>query len=86
VIVDTTASVNNLVIDAVKIYPNPTSGVVFIFTNQDISSLEVYNLLGQKVITANNTNQIELSYLSAGTYIIKINTEKGTVSHRIIKN
>src|SRR5690554_241619 len=86
VIVDTTASVDNLVMDSVKIYPNPTNGIVFILTNQDISSLEVYNLIGQRVIAANNTDQIDLSQLNTGTYIIKINTEKGTVSHRIVKN
>src|SRR5690554_219353 len=86
VIVDTTASVDNLVMDSVKIYPNPTNGIVFILTNQDISSLEVYNLIGQRVIGTNNTDQIDLSQLNTGTYIIKINTEKGTVSHRIVKN
>src|SRR5690554_102203 len=86
VIVDTTASVDNLVMDSVKIYPNPTNGIVFISTNQHISSLEVYNLIGQRVIAANNTDQIDLSQLNTGTYIIKINTEKGTVSHRIVKN
>ena len=59
-----------------KIYPNPTKDKVYIqgFIHQD-SLIEVYNLVGQKVITqkakSGLTQTIEVQFLPKGTYIIK---------------
>ena len=59
-----------------KIYPNPAKDKVYIkgFIHQD-SWIEVYNLVGQKVITqkakSGLTQTIEVQFLPKGTYIIK---------------
>lgn len=73
-----------------KIYPNPASDFVEInSTIESIFSLEIYNNLGQIVLTENfNTQQkqIDLSNLSKGIYIFKIKNKDLQEVHKIIVN
>ena len=85
VTVDTTASIDNVLVSSVKIYPNPTSGIAYISTNQPINSIEIFNITGQRILTLTNTEQIDLTKLNTGTYIARIVTEKGAVIHKIMK-
>ncbi|MFD2907326.1 choice-of-anchor J domain-containing protein [Flavobacterium ardleyense] len=62
---------------ALRVYPNPTKDLLNISYNDAIKSVEVINLLGQKVMTVNvnaNETAIDLTSLNAGTYIAKIIT------------
>ena len=68
-----------------KVYPNPTTSIVNITTNQLINKVEVYNLLGAMVHTVNDSNKIDLSHLNSGLYILKIMTDAKVISRRIIK-
>ena len=59
----------------VAIYPNPTSGIINIKA-ENISSVSVFNLVGQKIYDANvNTDQISLdmSVFGQGLYLVRIN-------------
>ncbi|OJV52913.1 MAG: hypothetical protein BGO31_03935 [Bacteroidetes bacterium 43-16] len=76
---------------SVKIYPNPTSSVLNVVLeteNTHINKLSIFNLLGQNVTTivpaTKNTKQqeIQLSNLASGAYLIKIETDKGTVNRK----
>jgi len=54
-----------------------------------IKSLSLYNIVGQKIIDFNdikNEDYIELKTdkLSSGTYIIKLNTDEGEVSKKVL--
>ncbi|NQX97004.1 MAG: T9SS type A sorting domain-containing protein [Flavobacteriales bacterium] len=53
-------------------YPNPTTGKVTFSTTEQINSIEIHNLTGQKVTTFNNTNTIDISNLTKGVYFAKI--------------
>jgi len=70
------------------IYPNPAKEVLNIHSKNilEIQSVEIYNLLGQIVLSVpNNTNAINVSSLKTGTYFIKINTDKGSINTKFIK-
>jgi hypothetical protein len=62
-----------------SIYPNPTSEKITIqsFNNQAIKSIQVYSLLGQKIIEENNINSAKYVLstvgIKKGIYLIKIN-------------
>ncbi|UPQ79368.1 choice-of-anchor J domain-containing protein [Flavobacterium azooxidireducens] len=61
-----------------KYYPNPVKDVLNLSYISNISSVSVVNLLGQQVLTKNvnaNESQLDLSTLTAGTYLVKITTE-----------
>lgn len=71
-----------------KIYPNPTENILNIDMNEDciINSVQIFNLLGQKVITSEQHKKtIDVSFLKNGIYLIKMNTNYGTLSSSFIK-
>lgn len=70
-------------------YPNPTSGTVSIqneYIDQFIS-LELYDLLGNKIKAYKNVNQMNISDLPEGIYFVKL-TDKNNLQYstRIIKS
>lgn len=71
-----------------KLYPNPNNGLLNIDYKGDatLNSVEIYNILGQKVyesvINGNNT-KLNLQFLSNGMYQILIHTDKGKLSKKI---
>ncbi|MCB9046552.1 MAG: SBBP repeat-containing protein [Chitinophagales bacterium] len=65
-------------VDAANIHiaPNPTNGVVTITAPESIIKVEVFSLMGQKLLSHNATTravEIDLKGLAAGVYIVKVN-------------
>ena len=75
------------------LFPNPTDGTVHLVigeTLQDKAIVEVYNLLGERMMAKNvHTLQkgealnLDLSHLVSGLYIIKLSTENGSCSKKV---
>lgn len=62
-----------------KYYPNPVKDVLNLNYTSTITNVSVVNLLGQQVLAKNvnaNVSQLDLSSLSAGTYLVKVTTEE----------
>jgi CHRD domain/Secretion system C-terminal sorting domain len=53
-----------------KIFPNPVSNVLTVETEEN-NVVHILNLLGQDVLSSNNTQRLDVSFLPRGTYIIK---------------
>ena len=74
----------------VKIFPNPSSNILFIDNvEKQIQKIEFFDLQGRIIKTINenkNEYQIDISNLQATTYIIKLSTETGSETVRFIKN
>lgn len=69
------------------IYPNPTTGTLNINSKSQISNLEIYNNVGQKVLSNNNKKSIDVSSLSTGLYFIKIKDANGALeTKKFVKN
>ena len=71
-------------------YPNPVKDFVNISNgSQILDQIEVFNLLGQKVITEkiNNTNaKLNLSNLQSASYILRVTTQDGEVGmYKLLK-
>ena len=75
---------NTLVNMNISVFPNPTTDFVTIVTAQQIDTVEVYNLLGKLLFIAAN-KKIEFKPLDSGIYLLKINTQNGTSTKRIVK-
>ena len=69
-----------------SIYPNPATTVLNV-NAEGYNTLEIVNLLGQTVYTANATSnmQINVSNLNNGVYFVRMNGENGTATQRFIK-
>lgn len=69
------------------LYPNPTSDILNIETKQNISKIEIYDLSGKLVKTANGKDKkVTVSHLNKGMYLIKLYTETGVINSKFIKN
>jgi hypothetical protein len=86
VTVSETLGVENQTKIEFSLYPNPAENMLHIDTLSDIKLVEVFGILGQIVIKTNQ-KQINVSNLSKGMYMIKIQDTKNTVStKKFIKN
>ena len=60
-----------------KLYPNPASEIINIKSKNPISTLKLYNNLGQLILNNNNLNYLNISTVSNGMYFIEIIDVKG---------
>ena len=68
----------------VRLYPNPTNGILNIEGN-GVMTISVMNILGQKVleITANDNTTIDLSGFGEGIYMVRIETENRIKTEKV---
>ncbi|MES2240994.1 MAG: T9SS type A sorting domain-containing protein [Bacteroidota bacterium] len=74
-------------IEGLSLYPNPvSSGRVSISTKNDgEKEIIIFDLLGKKVLqTVLNSRELNVSNLTPGVYIIKINEENATATRKLI--
>ena len=68
----------------ISVYPNPTANRIYI-QGENIIQAELFDLRGRKVKTTNQ-NQIDLSDMGSGSFILKVTTDNDkTKSFKIIK-
>ena len=58
-------------------FPNPSRGLIQL--NRQVKSIVAYNFDGQRVSYRKNNDQIDLSHLKKGTYILEVNQSKTMV-------
>jgi len=67
------------------VYPNPSKGDVHIVSDTEIKSVEIWNALGQKVKEYGSSGlETTLSIENNGIYFVKVETEKGIKTSKII--
>lgn len=69
-------------------YPNPVKNMLNISNNSAITSVSVFNMLGQEVLSksiGSNSGQVNLSVLPSGNYVVKITADSGVQTFKIIK-
>jgi hypothetical protein len=76
--------VNNNI--ASKIFPNPCSNILNIEAASNAKYVAtVYDLAGRQVLAASHQNTIDVSSLSAGVYLLRLNTEGAQQTTTFIK-
>ena len=74
-------------IEGLSLYPNPVSnGKVYISTKNDLDKeIIIFDVLGKKVLqTQLSSRELNVSSLSPGVYIIKINENQATATRKLI--
>ena len=83
-----TLAVNNPSISPkFNVYPNPVGSILNIggIDNAAVSTVTIYNTLGQQVLKADIISAIDVSSLSSGTYIIKVQSDSEMLTSKFIK-
>ena len=84
-----TAGVSENSLDGFSFYPNPTSQNLSLKSVENIESVSLFNLLGQKVLEANvnaTTTDVNVSGLTTGTYIMKVTINGQVGTFKVLKN
>jgi len=74
--------------ESIKIYPNPTAGLVNITAETDLQSVELYDIQGRLLQTSIISGvhcEVDIAQRAAGIYFIKIKTETGSKVEKLIK-
>ena len=81
-------AVNDINMVKVQAYPNPVVDVLKVSTGANAKSIEVYDLSGKLVISQSakaTANEVNMSKLKTGSYVVKVNTENGAETVKVIK-
>ncbi len=68
----------------VKIYPNPATNIININSQISIDKIELFDLVGKKVLTTKQQIQLNIGHLQAGIYLLKVTTNQGQLVKRIV--
>jgi endonuclease I/chitodextrinase len=82
-----TLSAKDVTFESFKMFPNPTNGDNIYFNVTENASIKMYTLLGKLIQTAavtKNKNSIDISKLSAGIYLLKINSGTQFITRKLI--
>jgi len=69
-----------------SIYPNPVHGNFITVSTNETLQFKIYNIIG-KLVSEGQTvnNNINVSMLSSGVYIVKLSNGKQQITKKIIK-
>jgi hypothetical protein len=89
----TTLSDQNFELSGINVHPNPVKDLVNINLgefNTEVNSLSVFDITGKEVLNIkdpefNTEYTLNVSTLSSGLYILKLNTSKGQFQKKLIK-
>ena len=75
---------------SISFYPNPTTGKFIINSDiEEIASIEIYNLFGEKIYTTSNikqeiSNKIDLTEYSKGIYFVLIYAKGNVYTKKVV--
>ncbi|GGE44200.1 T9SS type A sorting domain-containing protein [Psychroflexus planctonicus] len=72
-----------------SIYPNPAKDLLHMESQKNkIEQITIYNLNGKQVLnsTYNENQPIDISNLAKGMYLVKVKTENGSLTKKLIKD
>ena len=79
---------NDLDLASLKYYPNPADSELTVSYKEPIRSIEIYDILGKQIkVQKFETNEVRLdvSRLSSGTYMLKVQTDSGSQFVKVVK-
>lgn len=87
-VVDSSLSNKVVQTESISVYPNPSSSVVYINTIEtNIEYISMYDLSGRNVqINTKDYSMIDISHLPTGIYFLRIKTEKGESTKKVLKS
>lgn len=81
-------SVNDFSLNNLSVTPNPSKDIVTISNDTPMKTLELFNHLGQLLVQTSidsNHHRLDISDYNSGLYFLKISTDIGTTTRKVIK-
>ncbi len=81
-----TNAVENPVVANVHVFPTITNSTVYITSEtEQVKSVKLYSLQGHEVNFERNNNEVNISGLRNGLYLLEVNTDAGKAVFKIVK-
>jgi len=80
--------IQNQNLENLKLFPNPVSDLLNLINDTEISEVNVFNLLGQKVVSLNPNaliSTIDMSNLSPSAYVVEVISVGNRGTYKVIK-
>ena len=77
-------STNQNTLTELNLYPNPTTGNLYLSTNTD-KNIKIYDMIGNKIIDKDFTNFLDTSNLKTGVYLCEITEGENKLTKKIVK-
>lgn len=71
--------------EKISIYPNPTTDFINIKSSKKIQNIEIFDISGRKIDAKLNGFEVDVRSLSAGSYLLNIETEGRNYTEKFIK-
>ncbi len=84
----TILGLDNMTLQSLNIYPNPTEGKVHISGSSGMAEISLFDIYGEKLISKSidkTTCDFDLTGYSNGIYMLRIVAKNGTLSKKILK-
>ncbi len=78
------ASIEDVSNVAVRLFPNPTSSILNIAA-EGVKEVSIMDINGRTVMTEQNANSIDMSELANGVYFVRVITNEGIATQKIVK-
>ncbi len=69
----------------IKVYPNPTSGMLTVEADQTVLRIDVFDYTGRNVTTVEGKNTLDLSHLASGFYTLRCTLPDRIEVRRVVK-
>lgn len=83
---DDPANIADIALIHVTVFPNPTSDLVYIQAESEISSILLMDLSGKLILNNQLNTVVKMDNLPNGIYLLTITTAQGTITKRIVKH
>ncbi|ASK29474.1 zinc metalloprotease [Chryseobacterium sp. T16E-39] len=74
---------------SVNIYPNPAKNMIVISAKENLKSYKMYDEAGRLVLSSSslkgNKQEVNISSIQTGNYVVSVETEKQTVTKKLVK-
>ncbi|WP_430404156.1 T9SS type A sorting domain-containing protein [Fluviicola sp.] len=85
--IQSTAGITDSEKNSVSVYPNPANDLIYIVSDFDVNTITITDVSGQ-VVYNNSTvsnNNVDVSSLTSGVYLVNVATDSGVKTSRFIK-
>ncbi|MBR1792472.1 MAG: T9SS type A sorting domain-containing protein [Bacteroidales bacterium] len=79
-----TAGINGIDNSLISVFPNPTRNMVSV-SGVAVNRLQVLDMAGRVLSTADHANTIDMSHLSNGVYLLRVFANEGVSVRKVIK-
>lgn len=77
-------SIANHLTEKISVYPNPTYSQVYVSTEY-VVRVEVYDMYGKLMKSRDYDNNIDLTDLADGVYVLRVHTSVGVCERKVVK-